>query len=130
MKNSDGLDLHQLRAEAWRNIEPLYLARLAKLVENYQIARSRQLGPDDLAQVVQAVTAGRVGTLLVEDDRQIAGKIERTTGRIQSGELSDPEVDDVLDDLADLVLRIRGDVVIVLAQRMPSDTGAAAIYRF
>jgi len=83
-----------------------------------------------LAQVAQAVATGRVGTLLVEDDRQILGKIDRTTGQIKPGDLSQPEVGDMLDDLAELVLRIKGDVVIVLAQRMPSDTGAAALYRF
>ncbi|HUE70126.1 MAG TPA: hypothetical protein VMP01_04485 [Pirellulaceae bacterium] len=130
MKNPDALDLNQLRAEAWRIVEPFYLERLAKLVENYQIACSRQLGSDDLAQVAQAVTAGRVGTLLVEDDRQIPGKIDRKTGQIQPGDLSHPEVGDMLDDLAETVLRMKGEVVVVPADRMPSTTGLAATYRF
>lgn len=130
MTNADALSLDELRAEAWKNVEPLYLQRLAKLVESYHAARSRDLASDDLAQVAEAVTAGRVGTLLVEGDRQVPGKIDRATGRIQAGELSDPEVDDILDDLAETAMQRKGDVVIVPTERMPSDTGVAAIYRF
>jgi len=130
MKNTDALDLDELRAEAWRIVEPVYLQRLTKLVDDFQVARSRQVGSDDLVQVAEAASAGRVGTLLVEDDREIPGKFDHSTGRIQPGDLSDPEVDDVLDDLAELVLRMKGDVVVVPSDRMPSDTGVAAIYRF
>lgn len=130
MLNADALNLDQLRAEAWRVVEPSYLQRLAKLSDDFQVARSRALGTDDLAQIAVAATAGRVGTLLVEAGRQIAGKIDHATGRIQSGDLSNPEVDDVLDDLAELVLRMKGDVVVVPVERMPSDTGVAATYRY
>lgn len=130
MMNPEVLSLEQLRAEAWRVVEPVYLNRLTKLVDDFQIARSRQLGSDDLAQVAEAATAGRVGTLLIDADRQIPGRVDRTNGKIQTADLSDTEVDDVLDDLAELVLRMKGDVVVVPAERIPSRTGVAAIYRF
>ena len=68
--------------------------------------------------------------LLIEADRQIPGRIDPATGQINAGDIADPEVDDVLDDLAEHVLRIKGDVVLVPAERMPSTTGAAAIYRY
>ena len=73
---------------------------------------------------------GRVGTLLVEADRQIPGTIDPTNGQVQSGELPDPQVDDVLDDLAELVLRMKGDVIVVPREHMPTDTGAAATFRY
>ncbi len=153
-KDPESLSLEQLRVEAWRVVEPVYLQRLAKLSDDFQVARSRDLGSDDLAQIAEAATAGRVCTLLVEADRQILGKIDPATGRIESngladstvrwdlrerqrkagqtlpGDLTDPEVDDVLDDLAELVLRMKGDVVVVPMERMPSTTGAAATYRY
>jgi hypothetical protein len=128
--NSEALNLDQLRAEAWRIVEPMYLERLAKIVDAYQKARSRDLGSDDAARIAEAATAGRVGTLLIEADRQIPGRIDPATGQIHAGDIADPEVDDVLDDLAEHVLRIRGDVILVPAERMPSTTGAAAIYRY
>jgi hypothetical protein len=130
MMNSEALNLDQLRAEAWRIVEPMYLERLAKMVDAYQMARSRDLGSDDVARIAVAATAGRVGTLLIEADRQIPGRIDPATGQINAGDIADPEVDDVLDDLAEHVLRIKGDVVLVPADRMPSATGAAAIYRY
>ncbi len=40
----------------------------------------------------------------------------------------DPQTDDVLDDLADLVSEMGGEVVIVPAEGMTTDTGLAAIY--
>jgi hypothetical protein len=39
-------------------------------------------------------------------------------------------VDDVLDDVGELVLKNRGQIVIVPAERMPTQTGIAAIYGF
>jgi len=130
MKNPEALGLDQLRAEAWRIVEPVYLQRLAKLVDDFQVARSRQLGSDNLAQVAEDAMAGRVGTLLVEANRQIPGRIDAATGQIEPGELSDPGVDDILDDLAEAVLRMKGAVVVVPKERMPSDTGVAATYRY
>ncbi|MBA4141726.1 MAG: hypothetical protein H0X43_01720 [Nitrosospira sp.] len=128
--NPDALDLDQLRAEAWRKVEPLYLERLAKLVNDYAVAKARQLGSDDLLQVAAAAMAGRVGTLLVEANRELPGRIRPETGEIQFGDLAEPDTDDVLDDLAEMTLRANGEVVIVPSERMPTTTGAAAIYRY
>ena len=107
-----------------------YLARLAGLVEMFGVARSKELGADDLAQIAASAVAGRVGTLLIEADRHIPGRIDVGTGRIEFDDLADPEVDDVLDDVGELVLKNRGQIVIVPAERMPTQTGIAAIYRF
>jgi len=128
--NPDALAPDQLRAEAWRKVEPLYLERLARLVEDHRVAKARQLGSDDLSQVAAAATAGRIGTLLVEANRQIPGRIQPGTGEVQFGDLADPDTDDALDDLAELTLRMKGQVVIVPADRMPTTTGLAATYRF
>ena len=128
--NPDALNLEQLRTLAWRKVEPAYLKRLAGLLEHYHSARSRQMASDDINQVAEATVAGRVGTLLVEADCQIPGQLDEATGRIERGELSHPEIGDVLNDLAETVSRMKGDVVVVPAERMPSTTGVAATYRF
>ena len=126
----DALSIEALRDRAWHAIEPHYLARLAGLVEMFGVARSKELGADDLAQIAASAIAGRVGTLLIEADRHIPGRIDVETGRIEFDDLADPEVDDVLDDVGELVLKNRGQIVIVPAERMPTQTGIAAIYRF
>jgi L-idonate 5-dehydrogenase len=49
---------------------------------------------------------------------------------IELDDLQDPEVDDLLDDLGEHVLRTGGDVVVVPAARMPTGTGVAATFRY
>ena len=74
--------------------------------------------------------AGRVATLLIEAERQVPGRMDAATGRITLGDLAHPEVDDLLDDLGELVLKMGGQIVVVPAERMPTPRGLAAIYRF
>jgi hypothetical protein len=119
-----------LRASAWKVIEPHYLARLAKLSEAFGLAASRQQGTADLSDAARAAVASRVATLLIEADRTQPGKIDAQTGAIQADELSNPTVDDKLDDLAEIVLRKGGEVVVVPKDRMPTSSGLAAIFRF
>lgn len=134
----ESIDIHpdtlssidELRKRAWQLMEPRYLARLAALVEQFGNARSKGLGEDELAQVAKAVVGGRVATLLIEARREIPGRIDAATGDIQLDNLTHPEVDDLLDDLATLAVKMGGQVVIVPAERMPTKTGIAAIYRF
>ena len=120
----------ELRQRAWALIEPRYLARLAALVEQFGTARSQGLGDTDLAQVAKAVVGGRVAALLIEARREVPGRIDAATGDVVYDDLADPEVDDVLDDLGTLTLRMGGQVVVVPTERMPTETGAAAIYRY
>jgi len=127
----DSLPIDELRDRAWGVVEPYYRARLAQLVEAFGAARSEGLGADDPAQVSEAAAAGRVATLLIEADRQIPGRIHAATGGLDLGELTHPEVDDILDDLGALVMGAGGGgVVVVPAEQMPTPTGVAAIYRY
>jgi hypothetical protein len=106
------LSLDELRERAWRTVEPHYLARLAGLVEIFSTARARALGSDDVDAIADSAAAGRVATLLVQAERE------------------KEDIDDRLDDIAETTLRHRGQVVVVPAARMPTGSGAAAIYRF
>jgi hypothetical protein len=134
---ADGIDIHPdalpadaLRERAWRLVEPEYLGRLAGLVDEFGKAKSKGLGSEELALVAEAAVAGRIGTLLIEAERHIPGTIDYASGRISSGDLDHPEIDDLLDDLGELVVRKGGEVVIVPAERMPTRTGIAAVHRF
>jgi hypothetical protein len=128
--NPDVLPIDELRERAWQVVEPSYQARLATLADEFAVAKSNGLGSDDLAQVAQAAVAGRVATLLIESDRQIAGRLDGATGRVEVADLSHPQVDDLLDDLGELVGKMGGRVMVIPAERMPGRTGLAATYRF
>lgn len=128
--NPDSLLPDELRALAWQAVEPRYQARLVSLHEEFEQACSKRVGSDDLAQVAEASTSGRVETLLIDADRQIGGRLDGATGRVELADMSDPHVDDLLDDLGELVAQKGGTVLVLPAARMPSRTGLAAIYRY
>lgn len=120
----------ELRERAWEVMEPRYLARIAALGEQFGTARANGLGDGDLVAVAKALVAGRVATLLIEAHRQIPGRVDPETGAIEFDDLEHPEVDDLLDDLGFLALKMGGDVVVVPTESMPTETGIAAIYRY
>lgn len=124
------LDAEGLRGRAWAVIEPHYLARLKELTEAFGTAQARRQGTSDLTDAAKAAVAGRAATLLIDADKVIPGKVDPATGAFTPGDLADPGVDDALDDLAELVLRMGGRVVVVPSDKMPTDTGLAGIGRY
>ena len=129
--NPDALaSIDELRQRTWKLLEPHYLARLSGLIEQFGSAKSNGLADEDLAQVAKAVIAGRVATVLIEARREIPGRLDSATGEIEYGDLANPQIDDVLDDLGALTLTMGGEVVVVPAEQMPTATGIAAIYRY
>jgi len=124
----DAISSEELRERAWQIVLPSYLDRLSRLKERFLLARSRGLGSDELEQIAAAAGAGRVESLLIEAERTIRGTYDPSTGAIA---FSNTEiVDDLLDDVGEQVVRTRGEVVVVPAERMPTETGIAATYRF
>lgn len=128
--NPGALSIEQLRETAWQLVQPRYLARLAGLVDTFGAANAGGRGSDQLGDVARAAVAGRVATVLLEADRQIPGRLDTVGGSIVPSVLENPSVDDLLDDIGEQVLKNSGEVVLVPAERMPTKTGVAAIYRF
>lgn len=124
------LDRAELLRRAWAVVEPAYVERLRQLSEDFGTASARGLGTGDLSDAARAAVAGRVGRLLIDADKVQPGRIDPLTGAVQPADLNDPQTDDQLDDLAELVLKMGGEVVVVPADRMPTQTGLAAIFRY
>lgn len=127
--NPEGLPIDVLRQRVWAIAEPQHRARQEAMAEAFSVAKAHGLGSDDLAQVAEAAAGGRVAKLLIESGRQIAGRLDEVTGRIQTADPNHPEVDDLLDDLGELVEKMGGEVRVMPAERMPGHTGLAATYR-
>lgn len=125
----DALSTDQLCQRAWQAVEPQYLAQQTRWADEFGAARARGLGSDDLADVARAAAAGRVGMLLIEAERQIAGHLDDSSGRIVAAGLENPRIDDLLDDLGELVQKMGGQVYVLPADRMPCTAGLAATYR-
>jgi hypothetical protein len=100
----ESLDMEQLQNKVMEFINELNEKKKNVLIENYVSAEAESMGISDLAQIVKAAYEGRVETIFIEENRIIAGKIDRSVGKIKLGSLDSPEYGDILDDLAGLVL--------------------------
>lgn len=129
--NPDTLTADKLGAMAWEVMEPQYDQSMKNWSSKIGQAIADQEGSDQISDIVSAAALGRVETLLLEADRIVPGKIVDTDkGRVQSGDLSDPDTDDLLDDLGELVEKLGGKVIIIPADKMKLESGAAAIFRY
>jgi hypothetical protein len=129
--NPEAMSREQLRDAAWRAVEPKYLNRLGELTGAFTQGTVHQKATADLADAFRAAIGGRVShVLLVEADRMRPGRIDAAAGGIVDLPIDDPDVGDLLDDLAEAVLRTGGDVVVAPKDRMPSASGLAAILRY
>jgi hypothetical protein len=129
--NPDAVSIEKLTALAWEVMEPEYLNKLDSLVAGFEQSRSNDKGSDDYKAVAVAAVEGRVDTLLVEADRIIAIRVTNlVTGNTQKKELQNPRVDDLLDDLGELVMKMGGQVMVLPQVKMPTTTGLAAIFRY
>jgi len=127
--NPDAVTNDALRTLAWQVVEPRYEARLAKLKSDFEQARAAERGSDNLQHIAAAAASGLVATLFISADRQIPGRLDEEGGEVVGGTLSDPRVDDALDDLGELVNKLGGEVLVIPTDGMPTRTGVAAIYR-
>lgn len=120
----------ELAARAWQVMEPRFAEQLGALRDEIATARAHGLASAELAEVATAAATGRVATLLVEAEGVVPGRVDETSGRIRPGSLEDPEVDDLLDDLGELVEQRGGRVLVLPADAMPVDGAVAALYRY
>jgi len=129
-RNPGSMSVEHLCDAAWKCVEPDYVARLQKFVEDFNTARARQQASGDLGAIAKAAHEGRVGVLLVEAERVVPGRLDPNTGDALQAAEDARDVDDLLDDVAEAVLRTKGTVVVVPRDRMPTETGLAATNRF
>lgn len=124
------LSEQQLREKSWAVMQPRYLKRLEALVGQYLALASRGQSSDQLNLIAQATREGRVGTLLVEADRKIIGHADQSAGQALEVDGEQSNCADLLEELASWTIQQGGEVVVVPQERMPTRSGAAAIYRY
>lgn len=129
--NPKSIPKDQLKDRSWKVIEPEYLKKLNQYAETFNQAKANGRGTDDHKEAAEAAMAGKIDILLVEADRIIKTPITSLVGDKAENESSKSTmVDDLLDDMGELVTKMGGKVVVMPPERMPVDTGLAAIYRY
>jgi hypothetical protein len=128
--NPKSIELDELVKGAWGVMEPYYNNTIDKICDDYHQAKSQGIGRDNISVVATAAAAGKVDTLLIEAELQIPGMIINDVSSIEKGDLANPEVDDLLDDLGEMVTKMGGKVMIIPHEKMPTKTGVAGLFRY
>ncbi len=124
------VDNARLRSEMEDVMMSDYEAQVHELVEQFGNANARAQGSDDVNKVAKAAREGRVLSLLVNGDMSIGGRIDPNTGSVKRADEQGPDVDDVLDDLCELVMKTGGNVRVIMGDKHPTETGVAAVFRY
>jgi len=139
-------DPHLLSSEELAAVvAPVFAAAEARRIERelaaFRRARDHGLAAEDLAEIGRAAVAGRVATLLLENDRFVPGSFDAATGSVacqgeppgdlsRTGDLPAATTHDVLGLLAEAVLLHGGGIVSLARTAMPAPCAAAAILRY
>lgn len=129
--NLDRLSYRDLHARCLMLLSEKRTCEAHSAVEKY-----RELSPygkvlDDLNQITIAAVQGRIKNLVIAEDKFIWGKLDKDTGKISSvmmKNLAVPE-DDILDDLAEIVIARGGGVTMCKQREMPSGVDAFAFLK-
>ncbi len=124
------LKLDALKELAWNIIEPRYESHIDTLTETYRQAKQKGSADHKIHTVAKAAVSGRVDTILIEAYREIPGRIDTDSGRVIDRNNALEKFEDALDDLTDIVINNGGKVHVIPEDKMPTDTGIAAIYRY
>ncbi|HEX8590461.1 MAG TPA: hypothetical protein VF672_21100, partial [Pseudomonas sp.] len=105
--------------------------KLNTALNRYGVAVGQRQCASELAEIARAATEGRVALLLVEAERWVEGTLNPANGEVVLQPEGETGTEDVLDELILSVMRSAGEVVVVPPERlMPTETGAAAVYRY
>lgn len=123
------IDFHSFMDRVRSVVMPFFADRLDKIRNAFSESASKNQGSADVMVVGKAALDGRVQLLMVDADRIIPGELVDDKG-IEFFDASAQDVDDVLDDIAQVVLEKGGEVLVVPTADMPTGSGIAAIYRW
>ena len=111
-------------------MKELFKKELKVRIDFFAEAHAKDLGSDDLVQIGIAIAEGRVATLYLEENAVHPGLFDPNQGTIIQGEIENPRVGDVYDDMAEVVLSRGGEVLILEKDEMPTQSDLAALYRY
>ncbi len=126
-----GSSPEDLARRAYQLVRPELRRAVQRSIEQFSAAAARGLGIDRPVHIARAAAAGEVELLLIQEETNLWGRMDRQRGEILELARSqdDGPFDDLLDDLAELTLVGGGAVRIVAARHMPTASPVAAIVR-
>jgi hypothetical protein len=126
--NLDKSSFEELHRECLGILNSIKLKNDNNLLLSYREKKPYGKVTDQLTEITIAAIQGRVRHLMIASDRFLWGHLDKTTGQMTNQinkNLAIPE-DDILDDLAEIVLARGGHVTLFKYKEMPSDHEAIA----
>ncbi len=103
-------------------------AYIEKALMEFRFAEASNRASKNLFQISKSVVLGRVRKLIVSDELNIFGKIDKSSGGLAIHPFDlDHEDDDILDDLAQMVLIQGGEVIVASRSEIPKGHPILAI---
>ena len=123
----------RLHEAAWSIARETVLEQIESALSLWENSYGRGKGEADLSAVCRLAVAGRIRLLLTEHGRNAWGRFDRDTGHMElireGGDDPGPGASDLLDEVAEVVLEKGGRSLNLSPDRMPTETGVAAILR-
>ena len=121
--------------ELYEKVRPLAVELLGEREDEalaaYASEDARGLTSADLATIARLSVQGRVRRLLLAEGVHVWGNLDRVSGEFRRSQAQqDTRDDDILDDLAELVLARGGDILVLPAPKMPHQAAVAALLRW
>ena len=129
-KSIEAMSLSEIKASVIDIIYKINKKKYERHIADYQQAKANSLGDSDLAMVAKAAYEGKVKIIMIEEDKIVNGRLDLRSGKINFGGVEDYGNNDVINELAQMVLLNKGEVLVLSKADMPTDTGVAAIYRY
>jgi len=128
-----GWDEARIHAAAWPIARKSVEDKLDVALDLWERSYGRGKTEFELAAIARLAVAGRIRLLLTEKGRTVWGRLDRNSGDteiIREGG-TDPDGDavDLLDELAEMTIQYGGRALVLPAEKMPTDTGIAAVLR-
>jgi hypothetical protein len=120
----------ELRASVWEIMRQRFDSQVDQYVSRFGNAQADHKGSAVVSDLAREAANGRVELFLLEDGARLPGKVNWDTGEITETALSGPHVDDVLDDLAEMVIARGGRVRMLNAGSLKTASKVGAIYRY
>lgn len=128
--DGDALDKKSLYEKVQDVMQERFKKELKDRMAAFSEAHAKDLGSDDVIQIGRAIVEGKVASLYLEENTVHPGRFDPQLGTVVQGEIADPRVGDVYDDMAEVVLSRGGEVLILGKDEMPTERELAAVYRY
>jgi hypothetical protein len=120
-------DLERLHTSSVKILEPFLEQKEASHLNSYLVAERGGRTSSVLQEIVQLALARKIKHLFVNEKMNVWGKIDHETGAFTYSPKQTETTDDVLDDLAEIVVRNHGLVTVLPPNKMPGGRAACAI---